>query len=107
MAQRFQGGQILWMEKEARGERGGQRSSPEISRMSEATFTALAACFMADAPQPWIDLSTGINPHAYPFGTLPAACYERLPAASAFVALENAAAAAYGASGIVAAGAAL
>ena len=22
-----------------------------------------------DAPEPWIDLSTGVNPHPYPFAT--------------------------------------
>ena len=33
-----------------------------------------------DAPEPWIDLSTGINPQAYPLPDLPASCWTRLPA---------------------------
>lgn len=32
-----------------------------------------------DAPQPWIDLSTGINPLPYPVAYLPAAAWSRLP----------------------------
>ena len=31
------------------------------------------------APMPFLDLSTGINPHAYPFAPLDAACFARLP----------------------------
>ena len=47
------------------------------------------------APQPWIDLSTGINPHAYPPGAIPAEAWERLPDASSLRRLEAAAARAY------------
>lgn len=32
-----------------------------------------------NAPQPWIDLSTGINPLPYPVGDLPADAWSRLP----------------------------
>jgi cobalamin biosynthetic protein CobC len=32
-----------------------------------------------DAPQPFIDLSTGINPHSYPVPPLPPALFARLP----------------------------
>ena len=32
-----------------------------------------------DAPQPWIDLSTGINPRPYPVADLPADAWSRLP----------------------------
>ena len=56
-----------------------------------------------DAPEPWIDLSTGINPRPYPFGSLPAACFERLPEPGALAALERVAAMTYGATGVVAA----
>ncbi len=31
------------------------------------------------APEPWVDLSTGINPHPYPLFELPATVYTRLP----------------------------
>lgn len=49
------------------------------------------------APEPWIDLSTGINPIAYPVPDLPASLFERLPSPSAHRDLEAAAAEAYGA----------
>ena len=49
-----------------------------------------------DAPEPWIDLSTGINPHAYPVRALPEDCFARLPEPSALRALEEVAARAYG-----------
>ena len=48
------------------------------------------------ACEPWIDLSTGINPHAYPFGALPEACFAHLPEPARLHALEAAAARAYG-----------
>lgn len=38
-----------------------------------------AARLFPGAPQPWLDLSTGINPHSYPFGKLPASAFARLP----------------------------
>lgn len=50
-----------------------------------------------DAPGPWIDLSTGINPVAYPIPTLPAALFQRLPPPGDVAALEAIAARAYGA----------
>ncbi|MEP0697553.1 MAG: threonine-phosphate decarboxylase, partial [Nitratireductor sp.] len=37
-----------------------------------------ARALFADAPQPWVDLSTGINPHAYPLFDLPATAFSRL-----------------------------
>jgi cobalamin biosynthetic protein CobC len=49
-----------------------------------------------DAPLPFIDLSTGINPVAYPVPDLPADVWTRLPEPSDLAALEAAAAAAYG-----------
>jgi cobalamin biosynthetic protein CobC len=36
-----------------------------------------------DAPQPWIDLSTGINPLPYPVADLPADAWSRLPSREA------------------------
>ena len=57
------------------------------------------------AAQPWIDLSTGINPVPYPHLGLEASDFARLPAAADLAALKDAAARAYGAdpAGIVAA----
>lgn len=49
-----------------------------------------------DAPAPWIDLSTGINPHAYPFEPPPSAAFARLPGRDDLARLEHAAAQAYG-----------
>lgn len=49
-----------------------------------------------DATRPWLDLSTGINPVAYPVGLLPAESWSRLPAHSEEQALIAAAARRYG-----------
>ncbi len=49
------------------------------------------------APEPWIDLSTGINPHSYPLFDFPATAFTRLPEPGREKALRAAAAAAYGA----------
>jgi cobalamin biosynthesis protein CobC len=48
------------------------------------------------APEPWIDLSTGINPVAYPVPEIPADLWTRLPEAGLVAALEATAAQAYG-----------
>ncbi len=49
--------------------------------------------------EPWIDLSTGINPSPYPVGPPPAAAWTRLPDSAAEARLLTAAARYYGASG--------
>jgi cobalamin biosynthetic protein CobC len=49
------------------------------------------------APQPWIDLSTGINPRPYPLPPLAPDLFARLPDDDAFAALGHAAGKAYGA----------
>jgi cobalamin biosynthetic protein CobC len=59
------------------------------------------------APEPWIDLSTGVNPHAYPVPEIAGDAWKRLPDDDALALLEAAARHAYGASNdaaIVAAG---
>ncbi|NUJ79755.1 threonine-phosphate decarboxylase [Methylocystis sp. FS] len=50
-----------------------------------------------NAPQPWIDLSTGVNPRAYPLPPLADEVFTRLPDDDAFAALDSAARRAYGA----------
>lgn len=50
-----------------------------------------------DARGPWLDLSTGINPHAYPFDEIPASAFTRLPGDSRMELLLETAARAYGA----------
>jgi cobalamin biosynthetic protein CobC len=49
-----------------------------------------------DAPRPWIDLSTGINPVAYPMPPIPETAWTRLPERAAEEALQDAAMARYG-----------
>lgn len=49
------------------------------------------------APEPWLDLSTGINPNSYPFGELSAGCFTKLPCPDELRLLEEAAAKKYGA----------
>jgi len=51
------------------------------------------------APEPWLDLSTGINVISYPIGALSEATWTRLPEAGAIATLEAAAAQAYGLGG--------
>jgi len=48
------------------------------------------------APEPFLDLSTGINPHAYPLPPLPPESFARLPEPEALARLEAIAARAYG-----------
>lgn len=49
-----------------------------------------------EAPLPWLDLSTGINPVPYPIPALEPALFARLPEPEALAALNQAAASAYG-----------
>jgi cobalamin biosynthetic protein CobC len=51
------------------------------------------------APEPWVDLSTGINPHSYPLFDLPATAFTRLPEAGLVKDLCRVAARAYSAPG--------
>ncbi|GJD96997.1 Histidinol-phosphate aminotransferase [Methylobacterium iners] len=48
------------------------------------------------APEPWIDLSTGINPVPYPLPPIEASAFRRLPPAGALSRLREAASVAYG-----------
>ncbi len=50
-----------------------------------------------EAPEPWIDLSTGINPHPYPPPDLAIGAWSRLPGSGALATLETAAGRRYGA----------
>lgn len=53
--------------------------------------------FFPGAPEPWLDLSTGINPHSYPLPAIPPECWTRLPDEGERRRLEAQAARAYGA----------
>src|ERR1700730_16919388 len=54
-----------------------------------------AARLYPSAPHPWIDLSTGINPIAWPVPQIPLARYQRLPLGRELAQMTAAAAAAY------------
>lgn len=56
---------------------------------------ARARALFPDAPEPWIDLSTGINPILYPPPSLPLSLWQRLPGADDEAALLAAARKAY------------
>lgn len=56
---------------------------------------AAARCLFPDAPEPFIDLSTGINPEHYPIPDLPLEIFARLPDADRLAALERTAALRY------------
>jgi cobalamin biosynthesis protein CobC len=58
---------------------------------------AAARRLFADAPEPFVDLSTGINPYSYPLPQLPVDVFARLPDNDALAATTAAAAQAYGA----------
>lgn len=58
-----------------------------------------AALQFPDAQKPWIDLSTGINPHSYGYSPIPATAFSRLPEPSALLELCETAAHCYGAPG--------
>jgi cobalamin biosynthetic protein CobC len=38
-----------------------------------------ARALFPHAPEPWVDLSTGISPHSYPYSPLPDNAFTRLP----------------------------
>lgn len=59
-------------------------------------LAAVSARF-PDAPRPFLDLSTGINPHPYPMPPLPPEIFAQLPDPAALAQLNAVAATAYGA----------
>jgi cobalamin biosynthesis protein CobC len=65
--------------------------------LSHGGDLAAARRLFADAPEPFLDLSTGINPHSYPLPQLPIDLFARLPEADALAAAKAAAAQAYSA----------
>ncbi|MBR2688558.1 MAG: threonine-phosphate decarboxylase [Aquamicrobium sp.] len=56
-----------------------------------------ARALFPDAPEPFVDLSTGINPHSYPLFDPPATAFTRLPEAARLAELQAVAATTYGA----------
>lgn len=69
---------------------------PDLAALAEHGGDLDAASrLFPSAPQPWLDLSTGLNPIAYPVGDLPPECWARLPTPAALDGLEAAAARRY------------
>ncbi|MFZ2064365.1 MAG: threonine-phosphate decarboxylase CobD [Xanthobacteraceae bacterium] len=71
--------------------------SGEAEPLLHGGDVAAARRLFPGAPQPFIDLSTGINPHSYRLPRLSADLFERLPSSAATVELAAIAARAYGA----------
>jgi cobalamin biosynthetic protein CobC len=76
----------------------GETSYPELPESLQAEhggnlFAARRA--YPQAPEPWLDLSTGVNPYAYPFACPPMESFTLLPQPEELRALEAAAATAY------------
>jgi cobalamin biosynthesis protein CobC len=68
---------------------------PELLLMEHGGDLFAARRAYPQAPEPWLDLSTGVNPHAYPFVPPPMESFTRLPQLEELRALEAAAAIAY------------
>jgi cobalamin biosynthesis protein CobC len=68
-----------------------------LARLPHGGDLAAARRRFPDAPEPLIDLSTGINPHPYPLPPLPPDLFTRLPEPEALARLAATAARAYGA----------
>ncbi|MBV9287222.1 MAG: threonine-phosphate decarboxylase, partial [Hyphomicrobiales bacterium] len=83
-----------------------ETSGPEVQAFAyHGGALHVARALSPDAPKPWIDLSTGVNPHPYPLPDLATEAWTRLPDAGALLRLETAAAVRYGVeSGTVVAG---
>jgi cobalamin biosynthetic protein CobC len=73
----------------------GMEAGPREEGIWHGGDLATAKALFPDAPEPWIDLSTGINPIPYPLPALPLSLWQRLPGASEEAALLAAARGAY------------
>ena len=50
-----------------------------MARLAHGGDLDAARRLFPGAPQPFLDLSTGVNPHSYPFAQLPSDAFTRLP----------------------------
>lgn len=73
------------------------RGEPSEVAVEHGGSLGRAHALFPNAPQPIVDLSTGINPHHYPLIELPAEAFTRLPEPSQIAELTRVAARAYGA----------
>jgi cobalamin biosynthetic protein CobC len=76
------------------GDRVPEKAQPAIRHGGNL---GRARLLFPQAPEPWIDLSTGINPHSYPHSPIPASVFARLPEPDAVETLKDIAATAFGA----------
>ncbi|MBY6263377.1 threonine-phosphate decarboxylase [Azospirillum sp. 412522] len=74
----------------------GQKTGMQGSLLHGGDLDGARTTF-PDAPEPWIDLSTGINPWPYPLPPVPQDAWTRLPGRGEEAALRMAAAVRYGA----------
>jgi cobalamin biosynthetic protein CobC len=72
-------------------------SAPSLEPLAHGGELAAARRMFPGAPEPFIDLSTGINPHPYPLPALPIEIFARLPDRASIRQLAAVAAQAYGA----------
>jgi cobalamin biosynthesis protein CobC len=70
---------------------------PDVAPLSHGGNLAATRRLFPDAPEPFVDLSTGINPHSYPLPQLAPEVFARLPEPSVLDRLAAVAAQAYGA----------
>jgi cobalamin biosynthetic protein CobC len=75
----------------------GAAAAPPLEPLAHGGDLAAARQMFPDAPEPFIDLSTGINPHPYPLPALPPEIFARLPDRTSVRRLAARAAQAYGA----------
>ena len=69
---------------------GAARPETEVPILHGGDLDAARALF-PDAPEPWVDLSTGINPIPYPLSPFPVTALARLPSSGDLAALRAAA----------------
>jgi cobalamin biosynthetic protein CobC len=72
-------------------------NSPDLAPLAHGGNLDAARKLFPGATEPFLDLSTGINPNPYPLGELPAEAYAGLPQPDALAKLAAIAAQAYGA----------
>jgi cobalamin biosynthetic protein CobC len=72
-------------------------TSPDLAPLLHGGDLAAARKLFPGAPEPFLDLSTGINPKPYPIGELSSDMYAKLPQPEALARLAAIAAQAYGA----------
>jgi cobalamin biosynthetic protein CobC len=76
---------------------GSHNTSAACAAIEHGGSLAHAGRLFPDAPRPWVDLSTGINPHGFPVPALSSTAFTRLPEPGEITRLEQVALAAYGA----------